>query len=74
MGICHGKLIEHRSKQSRSQVSAESDETNNEVGGLDKSFGFSKQFSTHYEIEGEVGRGHLGYTCSAKGKRHFEGS
>ncbi|KAJ4904026.1 CDPK-related kinase 1 [Raphanus sativus] len=66
MGICHGKPIEHRSKQSRSQVSAETDEAN-EVGGLDKSFGFSKQFSTHYEIDGEVGRGHLGYTCSAKG-------
>lgn len=66
MGICHGKPIEHRSKQSRSQVSAETDEAN-EVGSLDKSFGFSKQFSTHYEIDGEVGRGHLGYTCSAKG-------
>ncbi|XP_019099786.1 PREDICTED: CDPK-related kinase 1-like [Camelina sativa] len=37
--------------------------------GLDKSFGFSKQFASHYEIDGEVGRGHFGYTCSAKGKK-----
>lgn len=37
--------------------------------GLDKKFGFSKQFVSHYEIDGEVGRGHFGYTCSAKGKK-----
>ncbi|EOA26799.1 hypothetical protein CARUB_v10022894mg [Capsella rubella] len=37
--------------------------------GLDKRFGFSKQFASHYEIDGEVGRGHFGYTCSAKGKK-----
>ncbi|KAF7147389.1 hypothetical protein RHSIM_Rhsim03G0036500 [Rhododendron simsii] len=37
--------------------------------GLDKNFGFSKQFSTHYEMEEEVGRGHFGYTCSAKAKK-----
>ena len=37
--------------------------------GLDKSFGFSKHFASHYEIDGEVGRGHFGYTCSAKGKK-----
>lgn len=37
--------------------------------GLDKNFGFSKHFMTHYEMEEEVGRGHFGYTCSAKGKK-----
>ncbi|XP_018472824.1 CDPK-related kinase 1 isoform X2 [Raphanus sativus] len=37
--------------------------------GLDKSFGFSKHFGSHYEVDGEVGRGHFGYTCSAKGKK-----
>ncbi|KAK2416606.1 CDPK-related kinase [Trifolium repens] len=37
--------------------------------GLDKSFGFSKHFVTNFEIEQEVGRGHFGYTCSAKGKK-----
>lgn len=36
---------------------------------LDKSFGFSKQFLVNYEIGEEVGRGHFGYTCSAKGKK-----
>lgn len=36
---------------------------------LDKNFGFSKQFLAHYEMEEEVGRGHFGYTCSAKGKK-----
>ncbi|KAH0655619.1 hypothetical protein KY285_030501 [Solanum tuberosum] len=32
---------------------------------LDKSFGFSKQFASKYEIGEEMGRGHFGYTCSA---------
>ncbi|KAM0990732.1 hypothetical protein ACFX15_008837 [Malus domestica] len=36
---------------------------------LDKSFGFSKQFVSHYELGDEVGRGHFGYTCSAKAKK-----
>ncbi|KAK6149032.1 hypothetical protein DH2020_016557 [Rehmannia glutinosa] len=40
-----------------------------EIIGLDKNFGFSKNFISHYEIEEEVGRGHFGYTCSAKGKK-----
>ncbi|XP_020213159.1 CDPK-related kinase 7 [Cajanus cajan] len=37
--------------------------------GLDKSFGFSNHFQAHYELGPEVGRGHFGYTCSAKGKK-----
>lgn len=37
--------------------------------GLDKSFGFSKQFPALYEVGEEVGRGHFGYTCCAKGKK-----
>ncbi|XP_027105902.1 CDPK-related kinase 5-like [Coffea arabica] len=36
---------------------------------LDKSFGFSKQFTSKYEIVKEVGRGHFGYTCSAVAKK-----
>jgi kinase len=36
---------------------------------LDKSFGFSKGFFAKYELGDEVGRGHFGYTCSAKGKK-----
>ncbi|KAJ6820195.1 CDPK-related kinase 1-like [Iris pallida] len=37
--------------------------------GLDKSFGFSKNFFSKYELGEEVGRGHFGYTCSAKAKK-----
>ncbi|XP_020223461.1 CDPK-related kinase 1 [Cajanus cajan] len=37
--------------------------------GLDKTFGFAKHFSAHYELNEEVGRGHFGYTCSAKPKK-----
>ncbi|XP_057989319.1 CDPK-related kinase 1-like isoform X2 [Hevea brasiliensis] len=36
---------------------------------LDMNFGFSKQFASHYELGEEVGRGHFGYTCSAKAKK-----
>ncbi|CAM8968277.1 unnamed protein product [Rhodiola kirilowii] len=39
------------------------------VIGLDKNFGYSKQFVAHYELGEEVGRGHFGYTCLAKGKK-----
>ncbi|XP_031482442.1 CDPK-related kinase 7-like [Nymphaea colorata] len=37
--------------------------------GLDKSFGFSKQFDSKYELGEEVGRGHFGFTCTAKVKK-----
>ncbi|XP_022858341.1 CDPK-related kinase 5-like isoform X2 [Olea europaea var. sylvestris] len=37
--------------------------------GLDKSFGFSKNFYNKYEVGEEVGRGHFGYTCRAKFKK-----
>ncbi|ONK55057.1 uncharacterized protein A4U43_UnF8020 [Asparagus officinalis] len=37
--------------------------------GLDKTFGFSKQFFSKYELGEEVGRGHFGYTCTAKAKK-----
>lgn len=50
---------------------------NNEVdggAGLDKSFGFSKNFGSKYEVGEEVGRGHFGYTCRAKFKKgEFKG-
>ncbi|XP_072984780.1 calcium/calmodulin-dependent serine/threonine-protein kinase 1-like isoform X2 [Typha latifolia] len=36
---------------------------------LDKSFGFSKQFFSRYELGEELGRGHFGYTCRAKAKK-----
>lgn len=37
--------------------------------GLDKNFGYSKQLVAHYDLGEEVGRGHFGYTCLAKGKK-----
>ncbi|XP_065863108.1 CDPK-related kinase 4-like [Euphorbia lathyris] len=36
---------------------------------LDKSFGFSKNFLAKFELGKEVGRGHFGHTCWAKGKK-----
>ncbi|KAG7994790.1 hypothetical protein I3843_01G076100 [Carya illinoinensis] len=36
---------------------------------LDKSFGYSKNFGAKYELGKEIGRGHFGHTCSARGKR-----
>ncbi|XP_010479393.1 PREDICTED: CDPK-related kinase 8-like [Camelina sativa] len=37
--------------------------------GLDKRFGFSKDFQSRVELGEEIGRGHFGYTCSAKFKK-----
>lgn len=37
--------------------------------GLDKAFGFSRHFGSHYELAQEIGRGHFGYTCSATAKK-----
>ncbi|KAM0032198.1 putative protein kinase CAMK-CDPK family [Helianthus debilis subsp. tardiflorus] len=39
------------------------------VSGLDKSFGFLKNFGGKFEVGEEVGRGHFGYTCKAKFKK-----
>ncbi|KAI7750828.1 hypothetical protein M8C21_028090 [Ambrosia artemisiifolia] len=44
------------------------------VSGLDKSFGFLKNFGGKFEVGEEVGRGHFGYTCKAKFKKgEFKG-
>ncbi|GMJ00552.1 CDPK-related kinase [Hibiscus trionum] len=41
---------------------------------LDKRFGFSKELKSRLEVGVEVGRGHFGYTCSAKFKKgEFKG-
>lgn len=40
-----------------------------EIVGLDKNFGFCKNFIGHYALGGEVGRGHFGYTSAAVGKK-----
>ncbi|EEF46780.1 CDPK-related kinase 4 isoform X1 [Ricinus communis] len=36
---------------------------------LDKSFGYPKNFQAKFELGKEVGRGHFGHTCWAKGKK-----
>ncbi|KFK35999.1 hypothetical protein AALP_AA4G064700 [Arabis alpina] len=42
--------------------------------GLDKRFGFCKEFHTRVELGEEIGRGHFGYTCSARFKKgEFKG-
>lgn len=53
----------------------EGEERETEEGvGLDKRFGFSKEFRNKYEIGEEVGRGHFGYTCLAMPKKgEFKG-
>ncbi|XP_050203364.1 CDPK-related kinase 6 [Mercurialis annua] len=38
-------------------------------GELDKSFGYAKNFPVRFELGKEVGRGHFGHTCWAKGKK-----
>lgn len=38
-------------------------------GNLDKNFGYPKNFRAKYELGKEVGRGHFGHTCWAKGKK-----
>ncbi|XVF45180.1 hypothetical protein PTKIN_Ptkin02bG0184300 [Pterospermum kingtungense] len=49
---------------------AEGDEDEEEEGvELDKRFGFSKELRSRLEVGEEVGRGHFGYTCSAKFKK-----
>ncbi|CAA7395779.1 unnamed protein product [Spirodela intermedia] len=47
----------------------EDGDTGGTGAGLDKRFGFSKHFSSNYELGEEVGRGHFGYTCSARFKK-----
>ncbi|GAB4858599.1 CDPK- kinase 6 [Ancistrocladus abbreviatus] len=40
-----------------------------EKARLDKNFGYPKNFTAKYELGKEVGRGHFGHTCWAKGKK-----
>lgn len=47
----------------------EGEEGEGPARGLDKSFGFSKNIGSKYELGEEVGRGHFGYTCVAKPKK-----
>lgn len=44
-------------------------EEERESSRLDKNFGYPKNFGAKYELGKEVGRGHFGHTCLAKGKK-----
>ncbi|XP_061367148.1 CDPK-related kinase 5-like isoform X2 [Gastrolobium bilobum] len=59
-------------RQGKKTTTAIPEEGEEEAGGaadLDKRFGFSKELSSRLEVGEEVGRGHFGYTCSARFKK-----
>ncbi|KAJ9704971.1 hypothetical protein PVL29_003155 [Vitis rotundifolia] len=62
-------LARRQGKKAAAIPEGEGEEEEAAAGGLDKSFGFSKQFTSRYEVGEEVGRGHFGYTCSARFKK-----
>ncbi|KAL4304597.1 hypothetical protein GQ457_10G021030 [Hibiscus cannabinus] len=63
-------------KEAQNEAKIVEGDEEEEEGGveLDKRFGFSKELMSKLEIGEEVGRGHFGYTCSAKFKKgEFKG-
>uniref|UniRef100_A0A1J3JTL5 non-specific serine/threonine protein kinase n=1 Tax=Noccaea caerulescens TaxID=107243 RepID=A0A1J3JTL5_NOCCA len=58
-----------RKEAAQPAVRQQTEEDEREEVGLDKRFGFSKDFQTKMELGEEIGRGHFGYTCSAKFKK-----
>ena len=62
-------LARRQGKKAAAIPEGEGEEEEAAAGSLDKSFGFSKQFTSRYEVGEEVGRGHFGYTCSARFKK-----
>ncbi|XP_009135614.1 CDPK-related kinase 2 isoform X1 [Brassica rapa] len=64
----HIRDVLRRRKGKEATLPAESKSEEEEVG-LDKRFGYSKEFESRMELGEEIGRGHFGYTCSAKFKK-----
>lgn len=59
-------VLARRQGIGKKAIREEGGERENDDGvGLDKRFGFSKEFRNKYEVGEEVGRGHFGYTCFA---------
>ncbi|KAE9613589.1 putative protein kinase CAMK-CDPK family [Lupinus albus] len=56
-------------RQGKKAATAIPEEGEEDAGDLDKRFGFSKEFSSRLEIGEEVGKGHFGYTYSARFKK-----
>ncbi|KAJ4716363.1 CDPK-related kinase [Melia azedarach] len=64
----HIKAVLRRKLSKKSAAIAEAQQEE-ESGELDKRFGFSKELTSRLEMGEEVGRGHFGYTCSARYKK-----
>ncbi|PON81203.1 Serine/threonine protein kinase [Trema orientale] len=66
-------LLRRQGKSPRPKDGPIPEEQNGDDGerdrALDKSFGYGKNFGARFELGKEVGRGHFGHTCWAKGKK-----
>lgn len=66
-------LLRRQGKAPRPKDGPIPEEQNGEEGererALDKSFGYAKNFGAKFEVGKEIGRGHFGHTCWAKGKK-----
>ncbi|KAJ4897827.1 CDPK-related kinase 2 [Raphanus sativus] len=58
-----------RRRKGRKEATPPAESKSEEEVGLDKRFGYSKEFQSRMELGEEIGRGHFGYTCSAKFKK-----
>lgn len=56
-------------RQGTRKAKEEAAEDGDRERSLDKNFGFPKNFAAKYELGKEVGRGHFGHTCWARGKK-----
>ncbi|XP_028777100.1 CDPK-related kinase 5 [Neltuma alba] len=60
-------LAKRQGRKAATAIPEEGEEE--ESRDLDKRFGFSKELTSRLEVGEEVGRGHFGYTCSARFKK-----
>ncbi|CAB4290366.1 unnamed protein product [Prunus armeniaca] len=67
-------LARRLGKKASASVAIPEDAEDEDGVELDKRFGFSKELTSRLEVGDEVGRGHFGYTCSARFKKgEFKG-
>ncbi|KAI4295624.1 hypothetical protein L6164_035649 [Bauhinia variegata] len=62
-------VLARRQGKKTATIPEEGEEESRGAVNLDKRFGFSKEFTSRLEVGEEVGRGHFGYTCSARFKK-----
>ncbi|KAG2705464.1 hypothetical protein I3760_05G054800 [Carya illinoinensis] len=62
-------LLRREGKKTKASAAIPEEEEEDEEVELDKRFGFSKELTSRLEVGEEVGRGHFGYTCSARFKK-----